>query len=100
VNRDYIALHLTSYLSSHTTDIPLLTFRMDSHQDEDETKRDSPIDDPRALVTALTQQLMMDEGNEAQAIPSGTEASASVARTANTGNPLSISHAEQCLPNK
>jgi hypothetical protein len=44
---------------------------MDSRQDEDETKRDSPdIEDPRALVTALTQQLMMGDGNAAQVIPS------------------------------
>jgi hypothetical protein len=47
---------------------------MDSHRDEDEAKRDSPVDDPRALVIALTQQLMMGDGDEGQAIPSSTEA--------------------------
>jgi hypothetical protein len=63
---------------------------MDSRQDEDETKRDSSdTEDPRTLVTALTQQLMMSDGNAAQVIPSNAGASTRDARAGNTGISLS-----------
>jgi hypothetical protein len=59
---------------------------MDSRQDEDETKSDSPVDDPRALVSALTQLLAMGDGDEAQVqvLPSVTEEF--ITQTENTGD--------------
>jgi hypothetical protein len=66
---------------------------MDSRQGEDESKRDSPDgEDPRALVAALTQQLMVDDGNRAQALPSSTETTTRATRAMNTGISLPDNH--------
>jgi hypothetical protein len=65
---------------------------MASQRGEEEIKHDSPNEDLRALVTALTQQLMMDGDNEApRATQQSPQSSAEVASfpttsMGNTGN--------------